>query len=184
MAIHLGGKSKNKKVIVTGCGRMGSSIAGSLSEKGYDVTIIDENEKAFRKLPPVFSGFKVEGDATDVELLKKAGIEDADILMTTADRDNANLMIASIASEIFGVKEVYARFYDEDKERLLEGTEIKAIIPSRLSLQEFERLSALAPEKSDKVKRAKVITSDSKVKEEDTEKFCQYQQEERNEHRL
>lgn len=176
MKLEFGGAKQKKKVMITGCGRMGSSIAGSLSEKGYEVTVIDENPKAFRKLPPIFSGFQIEGDATDIELLTKAGIESVDILMATADRDNANLMIAQIAAKIFNVREVYARFYDEDKEKLLAGTHIKAIVPSRLSLIEFERLSAI------KMAEEEGPPQESHRKEEEQEKFFTYT--ERNEHKL
>lgn len=135
--------NRKKSVIIAGCGKLGSSIAGSLSEQGYRVTIIDVDPLAFRKLSPDFSGFQIEGDATSVNVLVDAGIENVDILMATANRDNVNLMISQIASVIFGVKQVYARLYDVEKEQLLKGLNIEAIFPAKLSIQEFQRLSQI-----------------------------------------
>lgn len=134
---------KNTSVLIAGCGRLGSSIAGALSERGYKVTIIDNSASSFRKLPPSFTGFQIEGDATDIDVLLNAGIRDTDILMATANRDNVNMMIAQIGSVIFNVKQVYIRLYDMDKQQLLQGLNIHAIFPAKLSIREFERISAI-----------------------------------------
>ncbi|WP_324823061.1 potassium channel family protein [Sinanaerobacter sp. ZZT-01] len=135
--------TKNKSILIAGCGRLGGSIAGSLSEQGYKVTVIDPDKEAFRKLPPAFSGFQIIGDATDLDTLVKAGIKDTDILMATADRDNVNLMIAQIGNVIYEVKQVYIRLYDMEKQQLVEGLHIYPIFPAKLSIQEFERLSTI-----------------------------------------
>lgn len=135
--------TKSKTVLIAGCGRLGSSIAGALSERGYKVTVIDHSATSFRKLPPSFTGFQIEGDATDIDVLRNAGIKDTDILMATANRDNVNIMISQIGSQIFDVKQVYIRLYDLNKQQLLQDMNIHAIFPAKLSLLEFERLSAI-----------------------------------------
>lgn len=134
---------KNMTILIAGCGRMGSTLAGALSKRGHDVTIIDPDSDAFRKLPPYFSGFQIIGDATDIDVLEKGGIKDADLVMATANRDNVNSMISQIASVIYEVDQVFIRLYDPEKQRLLEGTNIKAIFPAMLSIQEFENLSQI-----------------------------------------
>ncbi len=133
---------KDKAVLIAGCGRLGGSLAGVLSDRGYNVMIVDKDAESFRKLPPTFTGFQIEGDATDVDVLKNAGIEKADIVMATANDDNINSMIAQIASVIFGIDKVYARFYDTDKQNVLKGLNIQAILPSNLSIHEFEKLNS------------------------------------------
>lgn len=134
---------KSKSVLITGCGRLGGSIAGALSEQGYKVTVIDPDKESFRKLPPTFSGFQIVGDATDLDVLVNAGIKDTDILMATANRDNVNSMIAQIGSVIYGLKQIYLRLYDMDKQKLVEGLNIHPIFPAKLSIKEFERLSTI-----------------------------------------
>lgn len=131
-----------KMVLIAGCGRLGGSLAGVLSDRGYSVTIIDKDEESFRKLPPTFTGFQIEGDATDIDMLVGAGIEKADIVMATVNDDNTNSMIAQIASVIFGVNKVYARFYDTDKRNIIKGLNIQTILPSSLSIHEFEKMNS------------------------------------------
>ena len=132
---------KHVSVLMVGCGRFGSYLASSLSKEGYDVTMIDKDEKAFNKLNEEFSGFTFCGDATDIDTLCDCGIKQADIVLVATDSDNVNSMIAQIANVIFHVERVYIRLNDTDKEELLRGTSIQAIYPARLSILEFEHIS-------------------------------------------
>lgn len=132
---------KNKKVLVAGCGRFGSCLASSLCLSGYDVTIIDKDATAFHRLSDTFGGFEIHGDATDLQFLEAAGIEESSMVLVATDSDNVNSMIAQIASMIYNVDQVYIRLNDPGKEALLEHTNIKAIYPARLSLLEFENIS-------------------------------------------
>ncbi|MEG1583559.1 MAG: TrkA family potassium uptake protein [Anaerovorax sp.] len=134
---------KSKNILVTGCGLLGGTLAGVLSAQMHNVTIIDENPDSFRKLPPAYGGFKVTGDATEVKLLEKAGIETADMVIATTERDNVNSMVGQIAKTVYNVAEVYIRLYDVSKEEILSDTGIQVILPSKLSLQEFQVLSGM-----------------------------------------
>lgn len=130
---------KNMNIIV-GCGRLGSGIATMLSIKGKDVLVIDENEVSFRKLGPEYSGYTVEADGSDIEVLKKAEIEKAGFVIAATDNDNVNLLVAQIAKNIFNIPLVVARLYDTEKEIVIENMDIKAIYPSKLSMLAFEKM--------------------------------------------
>ncbi|MDD3415531.1 MAG: NAD-binding protein [Lachnospiraceae bacterium] len=91
--------SDDKHVLIIGCGRLGSSIANTLSNRNKNVTIIDIREESFRKLSPSFGGLSLEGNATDVEVLKEAGINKADVVIIVTDNDNVNIMIAQMAKK-------------------------------------------------------------------------------------
>ncbi len=134
---------KQKTVIIAGCGRLGASLAGSLSEQGNNLIVIDKDKDSFRRLPLNFSGFELEGDATDYNTLLSAGINHTDILVAATDDDNANCMIAQIGSRICGIDKVFTRLHDTSKEKILDGYNIKAIYPAKLSVQEFQRLSGI-----------------------------------------
>ena len=134
---------KREVIIVAGCGRLGASLAGTLSRQGYDVMVIDKDGDSFRKLPPNFSGFEIQGDATDPAILLSAGIDNVRLVAAVTDNDNVNCMVAQIASRLYGVSEVFARLNDTDKEHLLDGTNVHPIYPSRLSLTEIQRLSSI-----------------------------------------
>lgn len=134
-------RKKNNYVIVAGCSRFGVNIATMLSLKGKDVVIIDINENSFRKIPPSYSGYKIQGDATDIEVLKDSGIEKASMIVVATDDDNVNIMIAQIADEIFKVESIVSRLYDTEKEIIYNDLNIKIIRPVKLTIEEFENIT-------------------------------------------
>ena len=135
--------SKKQFVIIVGCGRLGATLAGDLSYKGYDISIIDKNKYAFEDLPDNFSGYQINADGTDAGILENVGIEKATMLLAVTDNDNVNSMVAQIAKKIYNVPNVYARFNHPDMEELVKEDGIKVIYPFKLSGDEFERLSSI-----------------------------------------
>ena len=131
---------KKNYIVIVGCSQFGATIASTFSQQGCDVVVIDQNDMAFRKLEYGFSGYKVIKDGTDVEVLIQAGIEQASLVVAATEDDNANIMIARIAKEIFHVEDVVSRLYDVDKQVLYQDLEVKIIRPTRLTMQEFDKL--------------------------------------------
>jgi trk system potassium uptake protein TrkA len=74
--------------------------------------VIDYNPTAFERLGPDFRGETVTGIGFDREALLRAGIEDTDAFAATSSSDNANVVAARIARNIFRVPKVVARLYD------------------------------------------------------------------------
>lgn len=99
-------------IVIMGCGRVGSALAQRLDQSGHQVTIIDQDEDSFRKLPPTFSGKTVVGVGFDREKLEEAGIRNADAFAAVSSGDNSNIISARVARETFHVKNVVARIYD------------------------------------------------------------------------
>lgn len=100
------------KVVILGCGRMGSTIAYNMSQNGHDVTIMDMDPGAFRRLPADYKGAKVVGNGIDEDSLRKAGLETADAFVAVTNGDNRNIMSVQIAKVRFNVPKVLARIYD------------------------------------------------------------------------
>jgi len=100
------------KVIIMGCGRVGARLAGLLDTDGHDVTVLDINEYSFRRLPPDFKGTALLGNGIDDEVLKRAGIEAADVFIALTQGDNRNVLASQISKHIFRVPRVICRFYD------------------------------------------------------------------------
>ena len=86
------------KVIIMGCGRVGGRLAGLLDADGHSVTVVDIDSYSFRRLPPDFGGTALVGNGIDQDILKKAGIEEADVFVVLTQGDNRNVMAAQIAS--------------------------------------------------------------------------------------
>jgi trk system potassium uptake protein TrkA len=100
------------KVIILGCGRVGSTLARRLSLEGHAVTVIDMTSDAFRRLGLKFKGQKIVGTGLDQDTLRKAGIANADVFFAVTQGDNTNIMAAQIAKEVFSIPRVLARIYD------------------------------------------------------------------------
>lgn len=100
------------KIIVMGCGRIGSQVSMSLNRQGHDVTVIDHDADASGRLGDKFRGRVIPGLGFDREVLVTAGIQQADAFVAASHSDNANIVAARIARNIFHVPRVVARLYD------------------------------------------------------------------------
>jgi len=99
-------------IMIVGCGRVGSQLAVLLSQEGHNVTIIDKNPEAFRRLGGTFNGIAASGNGFDEKLLKELKIDKQDAFVSVTSGDNTNLMASQIAKKIFKVPRVIARVYD------------------------------------------------------------------------
>jgi trk system potassium uptake protein TrkA len=120
------------KIIILGCGRVGSRLATLMEQDGHDVSIIDADPRAFDRLPETFSGQTVLGTGIDVDVLKSAGIENADAFAAVTNFDNTNIMACEVAKEIFGVKQVLARIYDPGRESFYHELGLETVCPTTL----------------------------------------------------
>ena len=106
------------KIVIVGCGRVGSSVARVLDRAGHDVTIVDERVAAFDRLGDDFRGNMVVGTGIDLDVLRRAGIEHADAFASVTNGDNRNIMAAQIATIVFKVPRVITRIYDPIREEV------------------------------------------------------------------
>jgi len=100
------------KIIIMGCGRVGSQVAQLLDSEGHDVTVIDPVLDNLDRLGKNYRGKKIRGVGFDRDVLIQAGIEMADAFVATSSSDNTNIVAARIARNIFHVPRVVARLYD------------------------------------------------------------------------
>jgi len=94
---------------------VGSELAKLLSSEGHDVVIMDKNPNSFDRLGQTFNGLSLVGNGFDLNLLKQAGIEKADVFCAVTNGDNTNLVSAQVAKKIFKVSKVIARVYDPQR---------------------------------------------------------------------
>lgn len=115
-----------------GCGRAGSQLAVTLDREGHDVTILDINAYQFtRFLLESFGGRTITGNGIDQDVLRRAGIEEADAFVAVTAGDNRNVMAAQIARHIFGVERVVCRIYDPIREQMYHRLGLRTISPTR-----------------------------------------------------
>jgi trk system potassium uptake protein len=100
------------RVVILGCGRVGSTLALMLDSEGHEVSIIDMEPSAFRRLGESFGGRAIAGVGISADVLRDAGIENASAFLAVTNGDNTNIMAAQIAKVLFQVPRVMARIYD------------------------------------------------------------------------
>ena len=110
-----------------GCGRVGSTLAQSLENRGHTVAVIDVNGEAFRRLGADFQGLTVTGIGFDRDILTTAGIERADAFAAVSNGDNSNIIAARVAREQFNVETVVARIYDAKRAQVYERLGIPTV---------------------------------------------------------
>ena len=131
-------------IIVVGCGRLGAHLAGEFSRQGHSVVAVDSDEQALASLALDFGGFRMEGDATEVALLRQAKAAQADQLIAVTRDDNVNLAVAQMAKVVFHVPEVVAGVSDPDREAIFRDLGVRTVCPLTLAAGELLR-SADAP---------------------------------------
>jgi trk/ktr system potassium uptake protein len=100
-------------LIVAGGGKVGRNVAASLLEMGHEVTLIEQRSDRFEALEERFGPVAMRGDATEIHVLEKAGIDrPPDIVLAVTGDDEDNIIIAQIAKEGYGVPKVIARVND------------------------------------------------------------------------
>ena len=138
--MKLNDMKEDENVLVIGCGRLGSSIANIISNRNKSVSIIDISKDSFRKLSPSFGGLVLEGDATDLEVLKEAQMQKPNVVVVATNNDNINIMVAQMVKKIFDVNKVIIRLYDPERECIFKGMGIHSIFPVQLSANEVDKI--------------------------------------------
>ncbi len=115
-----------------GCGRVGAELASMLDEEGHEVTVLDLNSAAFRRLREGFRGRTVVGNGIDEDVLRRNGLDTSDAFVAVTQGDNRNVMAAQIARHIFGVERVVCRIYDPLREELYRALGLRTISPTKV----------------------------------------------------
>jgi trk system potassium uptake protein TrkA len=123
------------KVVVIGCGRVGSAVSLKLRAAGWDVSVIDEREEALGRLGDNWSGEFHIGHGMDIQLLREAGIEDADAVVVTTDGDNSNIVIGQMAQKKFDVRSVVVRILDPARAEFFRGRGLNVVCPTQSAIE-------------------------------------------------
>src|SRR5919199_2609580 len=123
--------------LVIGGGRVGSNVALQLADEGWDVTVVDEKEEALGRLGESWRGGFVLGHGMDVDVLREAGIEDADAVIVCTDGDNTNIVVAQVAMKRFDNQCVVVRILDPARADFYSGLGLRVICPTRTAINDL-----------------------------------------------
>jgi trk system potassium uptake protein TrkA len=103
------------RIVILGLSRFGVQFANLMLEAGHPLTLIDRDPEAFGRLPAGFPAARLLGIGIDQDVMRKAGVNQADLFVACTDSDNTNLMAAQVAKVVFNIGRSVARVHDEDR---------------------------------------------------------------------
>ncbi len=98
------------------------------------MTAIDEKEEALQRLGEHWAGGFVVGHGMDTEILRKAGIEEADAVVVATDGDNTNIVIGQVAQKRFGIDCVVVRMLDPARADFYAERGIRTVCPTKTAI--------------------------------------------------
>src|SRR6266545_1388963 len=122
------------KLLVIGCGRVGSTVAKLFAGEGWEVTAVDENASALGRLGEHWTGGFIVGHGMDTDVLREAGIEDADAVVVATDGDNTNLVIGQLAQKRFGIDCTVVRVLDPARADFYRERGLRTICPTSTAI--------------------------------------------------
>ncbi len=126
------------RVIIMGCGRVGSSLSHTLLAGSHQVTVIDKKPAAFVKYPPGDGATEIVGLGFDRDVLESAGIKETDAFVAVSSGDNSNIVSARVALEHYHVPKVVARIYDPRRAEIYQRLNIPTVATTTWGVKQIE----------------------------------------------
>lgn len=132
------------KIILVGCGKVGTALARQLSEEGHNVTIIDTNKARVEHISEAYDVMGITGNGSSITTLSEAGIEEADVFIAVTGSDELNLlccMFAKKAGHCHAIARVRNPSYSHELDFIKKQIGISAIInPEMAAAREISHL--------------------------------------------
>jgi trk system potassium uptake protein TrkA len=125
------------RVMIIGCGRVGSVLANRLDEAGHHVVVLDRHQQAFRRLSEKFSGERIVGNGLVEEFVRPTLQEKTDLLFVITDKDNINLMIAQRVKRHAQVGRAIAVVHDSILAGLYKELGVETVCPTDLVIKDL-----------------------------------------------
>ncbi len=133
------------KLLIVGCGRVGSAVAKGMAADGHDVTVVDEDPEALGRLPEDWSGRFVQGHALDLDVLIEAGIETADAAVVATNGDNTNIVVAQVAQKRFACPCVVTRVLDPARAAFYSSLGLQTVCATSAAIETTTRAICANP---------------------------------------
>ena len=91
---------KGLKIIIVGCGKVGTTLVEQLSKEGHDIIIIDKNAKKVQEIANMYDIMGIVGNGASYSVQMDAGIEETDLIISVTESDELNLLCCTIAKKV------------------------------------------------------------------------------------
>lgn len=147
MSKFFSNSDKSLKIIIVGCGKVGTTLAERLSQEKHDVTVIDTNAETIQKVTTLYDVMGVTGNGASFSVQNEAGIDRADLIIAVTASDELNLLCCTIAQKVgqcAAIARVRNPDYSEELSYLRKQLGISLIInPELETAKEMSRLLRL-----------------------------------------
>ena len=99
-------------ILIVGGGKVGTNLAAALMKMGHEVSLLDHDRHRYGILEEKFEHVARFGDATELYVLERAGVERADLVVAVTGDDEDNLIVCQVARDKYHVPKVIARVND------------------------------------------------------------------------
>ncbi len=96
------------KIIIVGCGKIGTTILESFVKEGFDVVALDNDPTIVEQVTNVYDAIGVCGNGADCETLMEAGVDEAELVVAATNSDELNMLSCFLAHKL-GAKHTIAR---------------------------------------------------------------------------
>ncbi len=117
-------------ILIAGGGKMGRYLAKEFLDKGYKVNLIEQDEEKCRQINKELNIDIVNGDGSEIEVLKKAGIEEADVVLAVTNDDHDNLVICQLAERQFNIPRTFTAVNTPGNEKLFDWLGVNVAVSS------------------------------------------------------
>lgn len=132
------------RIVIVGCGKVGTSIASQLNAEGHDIVVVDIDRNAVQNLSNSLDVMGIEGNGASYEVLAEAGAEKADLVIAAAALDEVNLytcLMAKAAGTTHTIARVRNPQYAADIHRVKDTLGLSmSINPELTAAKEMSRL--------------------------------------------
>src|ERR1700682_5401645 len=98
--------------IIVGAGKVGRNLARELIAKGQEVTLIESSRPRYLSIEEEFEHAAQYGDATELWVLERSGIQRADLVIAVTGDDEDKILVCQVAKEKYGVQRIVARVHN------------------------------------------------------------------------
>jgi trk system potassium uptake protein len=139
-------------ILIVGSGRVGSAVAKRALDAGHEVSVLDSDPLSHERLDKDqlttwedAGGRFTLGHGLEIDALREAGIEEADVFIASTDGDNTNLTISQIAQRHYQVDRVIVRVMDPARAAWYQEQGLHTICPTQHAIEMFNSaLGAIA----------------------------------------
>lgn len=125
------------KVVILGCGKLGSKVASYFFDANYEVIVVDNDPSAFDNLKRSFSGIKMLENFENIFATKQIDFTKIDYVLVLTQSDEINVMISQIVKIEYNVENVIVRLKNQSYVELVENFGVKIIETTKLEFNNF-----------------------------------------------